>query len=84
MMEAVSSSETSVNVYQTTWCNIPEDSHIQTMFDSFIFPNPFTLVLNYVYSRSLLFGVSTAGLCAHPTNYVESTREIIFMDRRTP
>jgi hypothetical protein len=27
MMEAVSSSESSVNIYQTTRCNIPEDSH---------------------------------------------------------
>jgi hypothetical protein len=25
IMEAVSSSETSVNTYQTTWCNIPEE-----------------------------------------------------------
>jgi hypothetical protein len=29
MMEAVSSSETSVNIYQTTRRNIPEDSYIQ-------------------------------------------------------
>jgi hypothetical protein len=28
MMEAVSTSETSVNFYQTTRRNIPEDSHI--------------------------------------------------------
>jgi hypothetical protein len=28
MMAAVSSSETSVNIYQTTLCNIPEDSHL--------------------------------------------------------
>jgi hypothetical protein len=28
-VEAVSSSETSVNIYQTTRCNIPEDSHLQ-------------------------------------------------------
>jgi hypothetical protein len=26
MMEAVSISETWVSIYQTTWCNIPEDS----------------------------------------------------------
>jgi hypothetical protein len=26
MMEAVSTSETSVNFYQAIWCNIPEDS----------------------------------------------------------
>jgi hypothetical protein len=29
MMEAVITSETSVNFYQTTWRNIPEDSHFQ-------------------------------------------------------
>jgi hypothetical protein len=30
MMEAVSISETSVNLYQTTWYNIQEDSHLHT------------------------------------------------------
>jgi hypothetical protein len=30
MMEAVSTSETSVNIYQTTWRNILEDSHLHT------------------------------------------------------
>jgi hypothetical protein len=29
MMEAVGTSESSVNFYQTTWCNIPEDSNFQ-------------------------------------------------------
>jgi hypothetical protein len=29
-MEAVSTSETSVNYYQTEWRNIPEDIHLQT------------------------------------------------------
>jgi hypothetical protein len=28
-MEEASTSETSVNFYQTTRCNIPEDSHLQ-------------------------------------------------------
>jgi hypothetical protein len=28
MMEAVNTFEMSVNFYQTTWCNIPEDSHL--------------------------------------------------------
>jgi hypothetical protein len=28
MIEAVSSSETSVNMHQTTWCYIPEDGHV--------------------------------------------------------
>jgi hypothetical protein len=30
MLEAVSTSETSVNSYQTTWRNMPEDSHFHT------------------------------------------------------
>jgi hypothetical protein len=30
IMEAVSTSETSVHFYQNTWCNIPEDSHLHT------------------------------------------------------
>jgi hypothetical protein len=30
MMEAASTPETSVNFYQTIWCNIPEDSHLHT------------------------------------------------------
>jgi hypothetical protein len=29
MMEAVSTSETSVNFYETTWSKIPEDSNLQ-------------------------------------------------------
>jgi hypothetical protein len=31
MMEAVSSAETSVCIYQTTWCNIPEDNHLSSL-----------------------------------------------------
>jgi hypothetical protein len=31
MMEAVSTSETSVNFYEITWQNIPEGSHLQTI-----------------------------------------------------
>jgi hypothetical protein len=30
MMKAAGISETSVNIYQNTWRNIPEDSHIQS------------------------------------------------------
>jgi hypothetical protein len=30
LMESVSSSETLANIYQTTWCYIPEDSHLHT------------------------------------------------------
>jgi hypothetical protein len=29
-MEVVNTSETSINFYQTTWCDIPDDSHLQT------------------------------------------------------
>jgi hypothetical protein len=29
MMEAVSTSEMSVSFYQTAWCSIPEDSHLE-------------------------------------------------------
>jgi hypothetical protein len=28
-METVSSSETAVDIYQTTWPNVPEDSHLK-------------------------------------------------------
>jgi hypothetical protein len=31
MMEAASTSETLVNFCQTTWHNIPEDSHLQIL-----------------------------------------------------
>jgi hypothetical protein len=31
MMAVVSSSETSVNIYQSTGCNSPEDSHLHTL-----------------------------------------------------
>jgi hypothetical protein len=31
MMEAASTSETSVNFYQITWRNNPEDSHLQKL-----------------------------------------------------
>jgi hypothetical protein len=30
MPEAASTSEMSINFYQTAWCNIPEDSHLHT------------------------------------------------------
>jgi hypothetical protein len=36
MMEAVSTSETSVNFYQTTWYNIPEDGHLASRKYCFI------------------------------------------------
>jgi hypothetical protein len=31
LMETVSSSETSINIYQTTQCYIPEDSHLDKL-----------------------------------------------------
>jgi hypothetical protein len=30
-MKVVCTSETSVNIYETTWCNIPEDSHLHKL-----------------------------------------------------
>jgi hypothetical protein len=33
MMEAVICSETSINAYQTTRCNIPGDNHLHTYTD---------------------------------------------------
>jgi hypothetical protein len=39
MMEAASTSETSVNYYQTTGRNNPEDSHIQADVPCFICSN---------------------------------------------
>jgi hypothetical protein len=32
ILEAASTSEISVNFYQATWCNNPEDSHLQCVF----------------------------------------------------
>jgi hypothetical protein len=32
MMEAASTSETLVNIYQTTWSNNPEDSHLHSHY----------------------------------------------------
>jgi hypothetical protein len=53
MMEAVSSSEMSINIHKTTWHYIPEDSHLHTYHcenlkshtDSLVFnnTNPHTL-----------------------------------------
>jgi hypothetical protein len=34
MMEVVSTSETSIDFYETTWCNIPEDSHLHVSYTS--------------------------------------------------
>jgi hypothetical protein len=42
MMEAASTYETSVNFYQTTRCNNPEDSHLQCDFSSY---SPYFLTL---------------------------------------
>jgi hypothetical protein len=37
MMEAACTSETLVNFYQTTQCNNPEDSHLQSKFGYYNF-----------------------------------------------
>jgi hypothetical protein len=36
VMETVSTSEMSTNFYQTTWHNIPEDSHLQDSRSAFV------------------------------------------------
>jgi hypothetical protein len=36
MIEAANTPETSVNFYQTTWRNNPEDSHLQLQVDYFM------------------------------------------------
>jgi hypothetical protein len=52
VMEVVSSSETSVNIYQTTRPNIPEDSHLHDSFGCLV-----------VYIRIVVFyGLYTTGL----------------------
>jgi hypothetical protein len=33
---AVSTSETLISIYQTTWCNIAEDSHLQRVISRLI------------------------------------------------
>jgi hypothetical protein len=44
MMEAASTSETSINFYQTTRRNNPEDSHLHVCLSSFFFCG-FTVLL---------------------------------------
>jgi hypothetical protein len=36
MMEAVITSETSANVHENTWRNIPEDSHLHTRLREYL------------------------------------------------
>jgi hypothetical protein len=52
VMGAVSSSETSVNNYQTIRCNIPEDNHLHTCFhDNLRLHHSWFLVLYYMLPR---------------------------------
>jgi hypothetical protein len=50
MKEAVSTSKTSVNIYHTTWLNIPEDSHLQELTLFYSFPN----IVRSVRSRRII------------------------------
>jgi hypothetical protein len=50
IMEAVNSSESPVNIHQTTWCNIPEDSHLHTLRRENLKSNNFReLAIDQVY-----------------------------------
>jgi hypothetical protein len=44
---AVSSPETSVKVYQTARCNIPEGSHLQKIYNFYFFSGYLVSVLKY-------------------------------------
>jgi hypothetical protein len=50
MVEAASTSETSVNFYQTTWHNIPEDNHLHTRHHENLKSNPI-LVIGWLFSE---------------------------------
>jgi hypothetical protein len=45
IMEAVSFSETSVSIYQTTCCHIPEDNHVHTCRHEHIKSHKFRLAV---------------------------------------
>jgi hypothetical protein len=56
MMEATSTSETSVNFYQSTRLNNPEDSHLQTMI---IFLNSINQLIFVMMTGCVFFAVRT-------------------------
>jgi hypothetical protein len=77
MMEAVSTSETSVNFYQTTRRNIPENSYLQTRHRKNLKSHQmFISFLNYLkYNSYLTFIVfcifiSIQSECSVPLNFV--------------
>jgi hypothetical protein len=51
MMEAASTSETLVNFYQTTWCNIPEDSHL--LKKQLFFGTAFFQIHNFTFGSTI-------------------------------
>jgi hypothetical protein len=51
IMEAVSTSETSVNIYQTTRRNIPEDSHSQFFLNSSVLLTGWKYSILKIFSR---------------------------------
>jgi hypothetical protein len=58
VMEAVISSETSVSIYQTTWHNIPEDSHLQKVHCTrnwYMTQNMKGIKFSSLYSKPSLF-----------------------------
>jgi hypothetical protein len=57
-VEAVSSSETSINMYQTTRCNVPEDSHLHTRRSENLRSHPFQVKAIDFYDIFILYHVT--------------------------
>jgi hypothetical protein len=72
MMEAVSTSDTLVNFYQTTWCNIQEDGHLQEMiqnkFEKHYLGVPITEILHLDVCKE-------SGMCVYFLAYFSFLRE---------
>jgi hypothetical protein len=67
MMEAVSTSEMSVNFYQTTWRNIPEDSHLHTHRQENLKSHPVTMLF-YILQKKKRERESTVSKVAYSFN----------------
>jgi hypothetical protein len=57
LMEAVSTSEMSVSIYQTTYCNIPQNNHLHATHEELeTFPTP--TALHHIINRTTFTNVS--------------------------
>jgi hypothetical protein len=74
MMEAASTSETSVNFYQTTWRNNSEDSHLHTRHCENLKSHYYNLIRYLTYYRSMLlfWGVTLHELASAPVMKMET------------